>query len=651
MTPAVTSSNSIAALWASHSRRSMDWAKIAYGSFLNKIDLTLARQYLQRPDEITLIVFGNIQAAKTALCLELMGIASDFFGLAVQVLNTVHARDGGAEIIVKCGRSVDNHWRLVMDGQSAQYTSHQSIEDRIQAIRSEFSINGLRPIDPICLGFPGSFFTAEAKAGRPIHVIDLPEDGSNHPIDQVYVDLMAEKYIPNVDLVLLVGDIQDLNFIDPIHIRFPALSDWCYSPSRFRIITTQAPPIARIQDERAQHDLINQRALLQQILRDLVAAEEIIIPELALNLCLYYPLALNLKQSTLDSPGLEIQHLAQRLAAQLLLDLKRDIQHSASTRRRLRHAAQVHILANEHKRARQIEFEAQIRSISGDSIELEQKTHILKSAAAWTRLDAGRPPSVERVRNYQSCLRASTASLGNWANQDPTAIKSKISELQRLLHDCVDDLMRTAAYFDPADLVSLSLMNHLPTIDKIRDKWLEPQLLSLKQRLTAYFDPARQANALATTSLDGDLADLRRLSALGVEVLHVALRFNWESVINALDRDVNQQLKKSIKRLNTGNAGSAVKLTEPSSFPIYLESIRQQLKEYSNRLERDEATGRSFLTMLLDAFELQVSEIRTALAESSSATTKLVLLLALRQLDDEKILLLSPVKNFREINQ
>ncbi len=651
MTLEVTSSTNISALWARHSCRGMDWAKIAYGSFLNKIDPTLARQYLQRPDEITLIVCSKIQASKTALCLELMGIAPDFFGLAELVLDSVHARDGGAKIIVKCGRSVDNHWRLVMDGQSAQFTSHQSIENRIKVIRSEFSINGLRPVDPIEIGFPGSFFTAEAKAGYPVHVIDLPEERSGHQIDQAYVDLMAEKYIPNVDLVLMIGDIEDLSFIDPIQMRFPALSDWCYSPSRFRIITTQAAPIAQIQGERAQQDLINQRALLQRILRDLVDAEEIVIPELALNLCLYYPLALNLKESTLDSPGLEIQQLAQQWAVQLLSELKKDIQDSASARRRLRHAAQVHILANEHKRARQIEFEAQIKNISIDSLELEQKTHILKSAAAWTRLDAGRPPSVERVRYYQSCLRASTASSGNWANQDPAATKSKISELQRLLHDCVDDLMRTAAYFDPADLVSLNLMNHLPTIGKIRDKWLEPQLLSLKQRLTAYFDPTRQANAVATTSIGGDLADLRRLSALGVEVLHVALRFNWESVITVLDRDANQQLKKPIRRLNIGNADSAVKLTESRSFPNYLESMRQQLKEYSIRLARDEAIGRSFLTMLLDAFELQVSEIRTALAESSSVTNKLVLLLALRQLDDEKELLLSPVTNLRERNQ
>jgi hypothetical protein len=298
-----------------------------------------------------------------------------------------------------------------------------------------------------------------------------------------------------------------------------------------------------------------------------------------------------------------------------------------------------------------MEYEAQIRNVSGDSLELEQKTHILKAAAAWTRLDSGRLPSAERVRHYQSRLRASTTSSGNWANEGPAAIKSRINELLRLLHDCVDDLMRTAARCDPADLVGLSLRNHMPAIDRIRDKWLEPQLLSLKQRLESYFDPIRQVSAPVPTSLNGDLSDLRQLSTLGVEVLHVALRFNWESVIIALDRDGNQKRKKAVNRIVIDKDDAAGKFTGLSSFPIYLKDMQQQLKDNSIRLERDEANGRCFLALLSEAFELQAREIRANLAGNISSTAKLVLLLALRQLDDEKLLLLSSATNFKELTQ
>ena len=84
---------------------------------------------------------------------------------------------------------------------------------------------------------------------------------------------------------------------------------------------------------------------------------------------------------------------------------------------------------------------------------------------------------------------------------------------------------------------------------------------------------------------------------------------------------------------------------------MYLKDMQQQLKDNSIRLERDEANGRCFLAMLSEAFELQAREIRADLAGNISSTAKLVLLLALRQLDDERVLLLSPATNFKELNQ
>lgn len=647
----VISSNNISALWASHSCRSMDWAKVAYGSFLNTLDPTLARQYRQHADEVTVTVFGKIGAGKTALILTLLGIAPKYFKLATQVLHGVHPRDGGAEVAMKFSRSVDNHWYLVVDGRSERFVNQQSIETRITAICNELEISGLHPKDPIEIRLPGNFFAANAKIEQSVNVIDLPGDNSSNKLDQTHIYSIAENYIQNVDLVLLVGDTDDLSFIDPIRMRFPALSDWCFSPSRFRIITISKARTAWYREELAHQDSIDQRALRQQALAELVDAEGIVIPESALNLCLYYPLGLDLNESALNAAALEFQPQAKLMTTQLLSELKRDIQFSATVRRRLRHAAQVHIVANGHKRARQMEYEAQIRNISSDSLELEQKTHILKAAAAWTRLDSGRLPSADQVRHYQSRLRASITGSGNWANEDSAAIKSRIKELLRLLHDCVDDLMRTAACCDPANLVGLSLRNHIPAIDRIRDKWLEPQLLSLKQRLESYFDPTRQVSAPVPTSLNGDLSDLRNLSTLGVEVLHVALRFNWESVITALDRDGNQKRKKAVNRINIGKDDAAGKFTGLSSFPIYLKDMQQQLEDNSIRLERDEANGRCFLALLSDAFELQAREIRAGLAGNISSTAKLVLLLALRQLDDEKVQLLSPAINFKELNQ
>ena len=629
----------------------MDWAKVAYGSFLNTLDPTLARQYRQHADEVTVTVFGKIGAGKTALILTLLGIAPKYFKLATQVLHGVHPRDGGAEVAMKFSRSVDNHWYLVVDGRSERFVNQQSIETRITAICNELEISGLHPKDPIEIRLPGNFFAANAKIEQSVNVIDLPGDNSSNKLDQTHIYSIAENYIQNVDLVLLVGDTDDLSFIDPIRMRFPALSDWCFSPSRFRIITISKARTAWYREELAHQDSIDQRALRQQALAELVDAEGIVIPESALNLCLYYPLGLDLNESALNAAALEFQPQAKLMTTQLLSELKRDIQFSATVRRRLRHAAQVHIVANGHKRARQMEYEAQIRNISSDSLELEQKTHILKAAAAWTRLDSGRLPSADQVRHYQSRLRASITGSGNWANEDSAAIKSRIKELLRLLHDCVDDLMRTAACCDPANLVGLSLRNHIPAIDRIRDKWLEPQLLSLKQRLESYFDPTRQVSAPVPTSLNGDLSDLRNLSTLGVEALHVALRFNWESVITALDRDGNQKRKKAVNRINIGKDDAAEKFTGLSSFPIYLKDMQQQLEDNSIRLERDEANGRCFLALLSDAFELQAREIRAGLAGNISSTAKLVLLLALRQLDDEKVQLLSPATNFKELNQ
>jgi hypothetical protein len=66
-----------------------------------------------------------------------------------------------------------------------------------------------------------------------------------------------------------------------------------------------------------------------------------------------------------------------------------------------------------------------------------------------------------------------------------------------------------------------------------------------------------------------------------------------------------------------------------------------ELQVFVSRLERDEATGARFVSMLEQAYDQQVRKVTATYLTQDTPATKFVILLALRQLQDEKHYLFS----------
>jgi hypothetical protein len=66
-------------------------------------------------------------------------------------------------------------------------------------------------------------------------------------VERRFVSRVAERLVPNADLILLVGRADDLTFLSAEHLALPGLSDWQITPHRFRVVTTFSftPPSIR----------------------------------------------------------------------------------------------------------------------------------------------------------------------------------------------------------------------------------------------------------------------------------------------------------------------------------------------------------------------------------------------------------------------
>ena len=639
----------LSSLWANHSRRRLAWAETAYGTFLATIDPELARQYRQHSDEVTVVIFGKTQVGKTTLILTLLGVAPVHLGLVSSVLRGGRPMGRSAtSTAILYSRSLDENWHLVIDGYSSRFDSAASMEERIGLVRAEMESGTLRLKRPIQVLLPAVFFMADSSTERSVNIIDLPGDSPTNEREQEHVNEIAGKYIPNADLVLLVGKADDLGFIDPAKLPLPGLGDWRYNPGRYRIITTYTIQAASFRDWLRQQTAMNTFTVRERLLKQLTTFDEVVLSEDALDPALYYPLEFGESWFRLEAldPGMYAQ--VKPVMEQLFGELKQDIQRSASPYMRLWRASQVAVVASRLRRARHIEYEAHIQEILNESANLEKMANSLASAAAWIKQDASNLPTPERIRDFKTDLRDSITDRSRSTHWIPDEVKSKVSELLRLLHESVDDLIRTGMLYEPDSLGELRFSDHVPAPNVIRS-WIEPHFLSLWQRLHAYtFD---NYQPWVFKSFNRDLSDLRRLSTLGLEVLHAALYHYWESVISELSRDFENQRTQLINRAESAERDACAHRTKSVSLLTLIEDKRQDLRDFSARMERDEDTGRRFVSTLLEAFYRQVSDIRNAISKTKSPAAKFILLLARRQLEDEKDYVFSLGTSHKELSR
>lgn len=245
---------SVSRQWTELSGRRLEWAHRAHRKLVDSLS-EQTRAHFVRGDsngDAYVVVFGRTQVGKTTLLLELMGLSGAQLTRVGKVLRG--GREFGHSATATTMEYRRNHadcWRIGIDGVERDLDGDDAMTAALANLRARMSRRQLDVKNPVVVWLPSSCFPAGDGAPQ-VRMLDLPGD---HPADQAeqdHVRDMARTYVPNADLVLLVGRGDDLSFLQTDALSLPGIADWQFMPSRFRIVTTYSFTPQSVRDQARQ---------------------------------------------------------------------------------------------------------------------------------------------------------------------------------------------------------------------------------------------------------------------------------------------------------------------------------------------------------------------------------------------------------------
>ncbi|HZG20865.1 MAG TPA: hypothetical protein VE092_12670 [Herbaspirillum sp.] len=381
-----TMCDSVARQWMALSAARLRWALDAYHEFVASLHDEIKDRFVQNDGtEAYVVVFGRTQVGKTTLLLELMGVLPASLERVSLVLR------GGREMgksatstAMEYRRSPDHHWRLRMhDGTDKVYENDAGMTAALADVREAMSEGRLQAERPLALAIPDDCFMSDTVHVRQerIRILDLPGDNPKDLAERHHVERMAQTYVPNADLILLVGRADDLSFLNPAALSLHSIRDWRLVPERFRIITTYSFTLASVREKLRLHEGPADAGYFRQALRQEIATFGLDDVE-SLPAQLFFPLEFGQSWQQAAHQGLELVDRIGPVIAALKDELMRDIRESATEYGRLRSATQVNVIAKRVKEERLKRWNTSLEKRLEDETTLDaQLTHQQKLVA------------------------------------------------------------------------------------------------------------------------------------------------------------------------------------------------------------------------------------------------------------------------------
>lgn len=613
--------------WAERSRERFSWAEKAHEAFLGTLHEDLARMHRTLRDEATVAVFGSTQVGKTTLILRLLGVDEERMEEVSRVLRAgrAHGRSSTATAMLY-GRALDDRWHLHMAGTEGSFEDPSPIEEELRRLRDSVEREGLDLTTPVRLLLPEHCFSASSAFHKRVNVIDLPGDNPSNNRERDHVKRMVELYVPNADLVILVGKVDDLGFIDPDKLGLPESCDWRYQPGRYRIVTTYTIQAASFRTWLEGEDRIDVRALRQRLLEQLDTFDEVKIPDEARDEGLYFPLEFGQSWRDLErtAPG---THAKVRPVIDELMDkLRRDIDESTTPRMRILRAREVHILANKLKRKQQQERDG-IREMLQRVTRHRAETSRLREAAkrCWESSEAlPREIDIEcAVRELDRRL-AAEVHVPSAATQEGKRVRDLLDGIASV----EESLVEMASKFRPAPPEIASDANaRLPDFVRIKNRIID-EFEPLEEQLSSYY----LDRYLRAGSWEEDSNELRMRSIAATQTVRHELRAHWSARLREFGRRTAEEYRRLTGRAIAAEREAEAESDKGAKLAEEATKRRVNLEALLRRLEEDEAKGHRFDEMLVNAFRVQRDALLEQLREPQPAASRFIGLLSLRQI-------------------
>jgi hypothetical protein len=329
----------------------LDWAERAYADFLHAIDPEIARAF-ERKAEVTVVLYGRTQVGKTTLLLKVLGIAEPHFAQVSSVLRGKRgAGNSATATAMQYSRSPDQFWHLghAQDKPLDDGALEETLADLRRRVEAGLHVSS----EPVSILIPEQYFRDTAPEVD-VRILDLPGTHSSNAIESAHVSRIAQRYVPNADIVLLVGRADKLGFLKPENLLLEELQYWAYSPDRFRIILTHTFSAQSTKDWVTASGVCDVTSVREYMLGQLRTHDYEIDDGVLKSI---YPVEFGDSWEGLRRSGQDVFHIADKVVRELFDGLTQDILRTATKYARIRSAFNVRtaIKRKQHVDGRKLE--------------------------------------------------------------------------------------------------------------------------------------------------------------------------------------------------------------------------------------------------------------------------------------------------------
>lgn len=637
---------SIEKTWATLSKRRLTWALDAYDGFIASLSDEVRERFPKgdAQGEAYVVVFGKTQVGKTTLILDLMGISGSNLEKVSKVLRGGRkAGKSATATAMEYRRSNDDKWGF-SDGTAQTSGSSKRYDDSemevvLGGVRKRMVEKCLESEKPFIVWLPQYFFDSEKNDGFSVRMLDLPGDQAANEVERKHVQQMAQKYVPNADLILLVGKGDDLSFLKPDSLELPSIEDWQIVPNRFRIITTYSFTAQSVRAVMKQKKTVDaeffRRRLLEQI-----GTFGLKLEGDAADIKRFFPLEFGDSWVTADPEQVTaLEPVIRNLKDQL----HKDIKASATAIVRLRNAVSVHVTVGKIKRSRLKQMDEVLKEVKkslknvGDDCKIAEGA--LKDARMQTDAAKYLVDELPIDKLSQQAQRGVKFEIQTMLKQ-VTGLGTNTSQFKFLISQFTSDLRAQFLTARPIRQtpverkfwasVPLRLEHHVDKVDEI----IEAEFGQLRSKFSGY--SLTEYYPRFSDDFSNDKQSMRTHMQNSADSAGAWAAKQWEVWAKKQLRRLSDDVESSTKNQNDLDRALKERSRVLNSLEGQIECSEQERNTFIKKMEADETSSHEFVDLLEQAYLDEVYDRRGRITEASSASHAFVELLATDQLINDR---------------
>lgn len=628
---------SLVAFWQGLHEQRQVWAHRAYSEFMDSLDARVRACFTDSGTEASVALFGRTQVGKTTLLLNLLGIDDQHLAQVSQVLRGGRsAGQSSTSTAMQYHRATDDHWYLKTTQQRSRISERPLVEALAQ-LRAHIESGAALPDDPVEIGIPQKYFAKHSLARPQVRILDLPGDNPKNAQEARHVQQIASRYLPAADLILIVGKLDDLSFLNPKAFNLPGISDWRYTPRRFRVVTTFSFSLESEKEWAKRQPELDAARVRSHVIEQ-IGTHGIELHSGTGLTQLYFPLDFGESWQKTRIHDAETFTRMDGINRQMMGELLADIAASATVHGRLRQAADSHIVAMRVKQQESLkmhdrlaQLEADKHKAQSDVSQAEYQVELQKKRVSKAQVPSFGMP--EQVLIRQKCQEGINLPAPITCLE---GLSTETGALFQRISRCCSHLLDAAKALEASEVLPFGLRLHNP---------IEQAPHDLRRRLDECFSGLRRTLAgynfeeyfpMLSDDFANDKARLRKLMASAKQLSIDYVAEQWRIATEAALRTSKETLNREERELAIFESvlGECEKKYQQTcaSFARWQRHIADFERDMDLEVER----GERFSRYLREAFDQELVQRRQAMNNEPSAARRLLQLLSCQQLCDER---------------